>query len=74
MKRQRNGRTSAPRGSRIFGVCLSSAQNAALAADKCAPRWDLDPPQRETYYNDTEYVFGLRDYADRLIAANKTLA
>lgn len=62
---------AAPRGSRLFGVCFSAAMNAALYADERAPRWDLDPPQRESYFTDTEYAFGLRDYAKRLIALNK---
>ena len=57
-------------GSRVFGVCFSAAQNAALAADEHDPRWDLNTPQREEYDDDYAYALGLRDYADRLIVAN----
>jgi hypothetical protein len=54
----------------LYGVKFSEQQNLALQRDLKSPRWDLDPPQRENYYNDTEYAFALRDYANRLIAAN----
>ena len=60
-------------GAVIFGVRFTLAQEAALAADSRAPRWDLYPPQREEYDDDHAYALGLREYCDRLIAANDGL-
>ena len=61
-------------GDVIFGVRFTLAQGAALDSDNPSPRWDLHPPQREEYDDDRAYAIGLRDYADRLIAANKAPA
>jgi hypothetical protein len=58
-------------GDIIFGVRFTLAQEAALNSDDRSPRWDLHPPQREEYDDDRAFAIGLRDYADRLIAANK---
>jgi hypothetical protein len=44
-------------------------QTKALELDANSPRWDLDPPQREEFDDELSYLIGLRDYADRLIAA-----
>jgi hypothetical protein len=60
-------------GAVIFGVRFTLAQEAALAADSRSPRWDLHPPQREEYDDDHAYAVGLRDYCDRLIAANNAV-
>lgn len=58
----------------VFGVRFTAAQDAALDADERSPRWDLEPPQREEYMDDTGYALALRRYADRLIAARKKSA
>jgi hypothetical protein len=55
----------------IFGIRFTSDQEKVLAEDDRSPRWDLNPPQREEYDNDHSYAMGLRDYADRLLFANK---
>lgn len=57
-------------GSVHFGVKFTPQQEAALKADTESPRWDLNPPQREDYDTDYTYGLALRQYADRLIAAN----
>ena len=54
---------------KMFGVSFTATQMAALEADKAAPRWDLNPPQRENHDNDIQYAFALRGYADRLAAS-----
>lgn len=63
-----NGTSS---GLLLFGVQFTAEQKAALKADQLHPQWGYDPPQREECYDDRSYAVGLREYADRLIAANK---
>ncbi len=56
-------------GTSMFSVEFTSDQEVVLAEDDRSPRWDLNPPQREEYDDDRSYAVGLRNYADRLIAA-----
>ena len=39
--------------------------------DVVAPRWDLDPPQREEYAGAEAYVDALALYAARAVEANR---
>lgn len=36
-------------------------------ARETKPRWHLDPPQRENYDTDAEYIKAMGDYADLAI-------
>lgn len=49
---------------------LTPQQRSILARDSRRggrPRWDLDPPQRESYNDPISYVLGLGHYADRVL-------
>jgi len=53
---------------RLIAVCLSSVQRDIV---NDFPRWDMDPPQRESYEDAVSYVTALGDYADRVMATDR---
>lgn len=62
---------SAPKTVQVFGVPFTQEQMAACVE---LPKWELNPPQREEYESDSSYAIDLREYADKIIAAEKIIA
>lgn len=58
-------------GQYLNGVYFSREQIDAIKRDVENPRWDLNPPQREEYESDKDYLLELRAYADRRISENR---
>jgi hypothetical protein len=50
----------------LYNDLLTAKQRNILDADDAAPRWDLEPPQREEFLTDRDYVLALGRYADRI--------
>lgn len=55
---------------RLYQELFTKAQRDFLdGEDAKAPRWDLNPPQREEYDAALPYMLALSKYADRAMAA-----
>lgn len=55
---------------RLYQELFTKAQRDFLdGPDAKAPRWDLDPPQREEFDAPLPYMLALSKYADQAMAA-----
>lgn len=59
-------------GQYLNGVYFSREQLDAIKNDIANPKWYLNPPSREEYDTDKDYLLELREYSNRVINENRS--